>query len=266
MLYFENSQSLENLAKVLAQYTTGSKITNMLENLGLNNHIHGVNSTKWKRLHEAFCNYHNQYNSDEKIISCIEWIMSPQNYINKSHEWTDAKNEINKILQFDGLVVNNSGKVEKYSKPKDFSQAYSRYSSLKDKLKPFNIHPALLNICNKEILSKDYFDLIFESAKLVENKIQNISGIDLFGTRLINKCFDVKKPIIVLNPLQTNEEKSQYFALKALLNFINYNYRNPRAHKVKYFNPSSEVEAIEAMIMISKAYYLLEKCSKSYLN
>ena len=96
--------------------------------------------------------------------------------------------------------------------------------------------------------------------------MQNISGIDLFGTRLINKCFDARRPIIVLNSLQTNEEKSQYFALKALLNFINYNYRNPRAHKVKYFNPSSEEEAIEAMIMISKAYYLLEKCSKSSLG
>lgn len=266
MLYFKNSQSLENLSKALAQYTTGAKITNMLDNLGLNNYIYNPNDTKRKRLHEAFCNCHNSNKSDEKIISCIEWIMSPQNYIYKSYEWVDAINEINKILQFDGLSINNSGKVKKQSKPKDFSDAYNRYSSLKDKLKPFNIHPALLNICNKEILSKDYFELIYESAKLIEHKIQNLSGIDFFGTRLINKCFDAKNPIIVLNPLLTNEDKNQYFSLKALLNFINYNYRNSKAHKVKYFNPSSETEAIEAMIMISKAYYLLEKCSKSYLN
>ena len=266
MLYFNNSQSIENISRILAEFTTGSKITNMLENLNMKNSVHGPNSTKWKRLHEAFCIYHNQRKSDDKIITCIEWIMSPQNYINQSDEWINARNELNKVLQFNGLTINNSGKVEKLSKPKDFSEAYSRYSSLKDKLKPFNIHPVLLNICNKEILRKDYFELIFESSKIIENKIQSLSGTDLLGTRLINKCFNIKKPIIVLNSLQTKEDKNQYLALKALLNFINYNYRNPRAHKVKYFNPSSEIDAIEAIIMISKAHYLLDKCSKSYLN
>lgn len=266
MLYFKNSQSLENLSKELAKCTTGSKITNMLQNLELENMQFSEVDTKWKRLHEAFCNSHNHLQSDEKIIQCIEWIINPQNFISNHFEWIDHQNSLNKILQFDGLTISDSGKIKPIYTPKNFSMAVDRFSSLMDKLRSFDIHNSPIGICTKEILNEDYFDLIFESAKFVENRIRRISGLDLIGINLVNKCFDSKRPILVLNSLQTKEEQNQYFALKALLNFIFYNYRNPKAHKVKYFNPASELDAIEAMIIISKALYLLDDCSKSCLE
>ncbi len=118
-------------------------------------------------------------------------------------------------------------------------------------------------ICRPEILSDNYFHLIFESSKLAVHKVQSISGLKTDGIDLLNKAFDGKSPIVVLNSLQTLEEKNEYFGLKAMLSLIVYIYRNPKAHKIKSFNPSSEEDAIVALLIISKALFLLENCSRS---
>lgn len=266
LIYFNTSQQLENLCKALAEFTTGSKITNMLDNLNLNEIPQQPNDTKWKRLHTAFCNSQNSSKSSAKIIQCIEWIICPQNFINDKNAWTDAKSTINKVIQFNGLEINDSGKVIQISKPKNYCEAYKRYSSLKNKLDSFNIHPRILSICNQELLSKDYYSLIFESSKLVIKKIQEISDYEFDGINLINKCFDSKNPVIVLNSLSTNQEKNLYFSLKAMLNLIIYMYRNPKAHDLKAYDTSSEKDAIEALILISKALTLLDDCSKSSIH
>lgn len=264
MLYFKNSNDLENIARVLAEYTTSSKITNLLNNLDLCSSPHLENSTKWKRLHAAFINSKNSLKSDEKIIKAIEWVLSPASFINKEPQlWEKAIFELNRILQFYGLKINNSGKVVYCSKPKNYSEAHQRYLSLTKKFESLNIHPSIQSLCRPEILSENYFHLIFESSKIAILKVQQISGLDIDGTRLINKCFDSKKPLIVLNTLKNNDEKSEYFGLKALLNLIVYFYRNPKAHKTKAYNPTAEDEAIEALIIISKAIRLLELCDRN---
>ena len=266
LTYFNNSQQLENLCRALAEFTTGSKITNMFDNLHLNEAPQQPNDTKWRRLHTAFCNSQNSSKSSDEIIQCIEWIIYPQNFIGDSNSWIEAKNTINKIIQFNGLEINDSGKIIHASKPINYSEAYQRYSSLKNKLAPFNIHPRIMSICNQELISKDYYSLIFESSKLVIKKIQEISDLKFDGINLINKCFDPKKPVIVLNSLSSNAEKNLYFSLKAMLNLIIYMYRNPKAHDLKAYDTSSEKDAIEAMILISKALALLDNCSKSSIH
>lgn len=266
MIYFENSQQLENLSRTLADFTTGTKISNMLENLNMNEFPCSPNDTKWKRLHTAFCNSQNKLHSSSEVLQCIEWIVYPQNFINDKYIWEDAINKINKVIQFNGLKLNNMGKIVKISKPNTFDEAYNRYSSLINNLKPFKIHPRILSICNKEILSNDYYSLIFESSKLAIKKVQEISNYDFDGINLINKCFDSKKPIIVLNSLSNNQEKNLYFSLKAMLNLIIYMYRNPKAHELKAYDTSSEKDAIEALILISKALFLLDGCVRTSIH
>lgn len=266
MIYFENSQQLENLSKVLAEFTTGTKITNMLMNLNMDESPYQVGDTKWRRLHTAFCNTQNKLQSSSKVIQSIEWIINPQNFINDKTTWIEALNSVNKVLQFNGLKINDSGKIVQTDKPENYTQAFKRYSSLKNNLTPFNIHPRILAICNESILTKDYYSLIFESSKLVIRKVQEISELDIDGTNLINKCFDGKNPIIVLNALSNNQEKNLYFSLKAMLNLIVYMYRNPKAHELKAYDTSSENDAIEALIIMSKALTLLDNCAKTSIH
>lgn len=52
----------------------------------------------------------------------------------------------------------------------------------------------------------------------------------------------------------------------AMLNLIIYMYRNPKAHELKAYDTSSEKDAIEALILISKALTLLDDCSKSSIH
>ena len=71
---------VEQLAKLVAEQITGSKITNMLENLNLRTDEDSENNTKWKRLYNAAVNAHN-YGDDSAIISIIEYTMNPINFI-----------------------------------------------------------------------------------------------------------------------------------------------------------------------------------------
>lgn len=263
MKYFDNSQQLENLAKSLSQYTTGSKITNMLTNLQVSDSPLSEGDTKWKRLHNSFCNSIKQTNSEEIVIKIIEWIMSPQNFIETPSHWTEALNDINSILQFNGLKVDDSGKVFSQSKPKNFDEAKSRYSSLRKKLQDLKIHPQILSLCTTDILNKDYYSIIFESSKITLSKIKELSNLNLDGIALINKAFDGKKPLVVMNTLSTSEEKNKFFGLKVLLMLIVYYYRNPKAHELKSYDQSSEKDCIESLIIISKALYELDHCQPS---
>lgn len=267
-----DAQTIESVSKVLAEYTTGSKITNMLDNLKLydtdSDKLHIPNfgaTTKWVRLNRAIIDYQNKNQSGYALIQIIEWIFNPVNFISKNQSgWINGKNDINQILQFSGLALNDRGKIIKATKVESYTDGKKRYNSLKSKLLELDIHQRLLVACKPEILQDNYFHLIFESSKIVLSKIREISGLNLDGNKLVNQCFNVNKPVIVLNTLQTESEKSIYKGLKSLLNEIVYLYRNPKAHEPKIYSETSEIDTIYALMTMSKALKILDRCSRNY--
>lgn len=251
---------LEQLAKIVAEHITGSKITNMLENLNLRPVEDSENNTKWKRLYNAAVNAHNQGN-DDAILVIIKYIMDPINFIKVgSIEHKDILNNINLILLMQGLELTEAGQITTAIKAKTLSEAEQRSTGLKAALKPYNIHPQILMFCRPEILTDNYFHLVLEATKCVLTELRTISNLSLDGIQLINACFDGKNPLIVFNKLETNEERDEHKGLQSLLTLIVHWYRNPQAHTSKYLSYNTKEETIVALILISKARILLEKC------
>ena len=120
-----------------------------------------------------------------------------------------------------------------------------------------------MEYCRPEIISENLFHLVFEAAKCVLDELRNISGLNYDGNKLVNECFDGNNPRITLNKLSSDNEKSEHKGLQALLNTLVYLYRNPKAHQLKYFSEDTYLSTLEALIMISKARYALDRCAKN---
>lgn len=81
-------------------------------------------------------------------------------------------------------------------------------------------------------------------------ELRNLSDLTTDGNTLVNQCFDGNNPLIVMNKLSTDDEKSEHKGLQTLLNAIVYLYRNPKAHHLKYFCDDTYQSTLEALIII----------------
>lgn len=260
-----NAQTIEAIARILSEKITGSQITQMFANFQLHDDL-GPKATKWKRLFNAAVQKQNAINNGSALCQIIEWIMNPVAHIVSEElrgTYALTLQELNSILAFYGIQVTNSGKIALGAKISSHQEAVRRLTSLKKTLEPFNIHARILAVCRSELLTENYFHLVFEAAKLVANQIREISGLKTDGNTLVNEAFQGKNPRVILNTLQTDDEKSEHNALKSLLHFIVYFYRNPKAHKLKVYSPAKEEDAVIALCNISTALHLLDKCQRN---
>lgn len=263
-----DSTVVENISRILGEETSGAKITNMLSQLQFYDHDNASYnagpklSTKWRRINHSAIYECKKENNAKPFFRIIEYIIQPQNYINKSGKWSELKRSINAYLIFYGYELTDAGRIKETTEVHSFSDAQQRLSTLQTNLANLNIHPEILKFCNSELLEENYFHAILEASKAILNKIRIISELDLDGNMLINQAFIVKHPIILIkgNKLITDEDKSEYNGLKSLLNTIVYLYRNPKAHNPKLYDKTSLNDATTAFSMMSFACKKLDSC------
>lgn len=261
---------IKEISNVLKDLISGSEITRMLQVLGMhdmdaNKEHNALGSSKWIRIANAVVEHQRRFNNNAGLIRIVEYVFNPSRHINNLEKnWHEARTAANRILQFNGLMVTDSGKVVSIKKTETFAEGNKRFQSLRLRLENLSIHGELLGFCRPEILDKNYFSLIFEASKTVLNKVRGISGLSDDGNALIEKAFNEDRgPIIVLNKLVTDTEKSEYRGLKSLLKTIVYLYRNPKAHELRAFSVDSEDDAIAALVLISQAHKLLDRCGRN---
>lgn len=261
-----DSNIIEEVAKLLGELVTGSKITMLFSVNGWKDHYTETGdkmlSTKWKRIYYTIVNEINKANSIAPFIKIIEDIMEPFIFRDNIESWKESKRDINRIIGFCGLELLDEGKVKSIKPIKTLQEAIDRTNSLLEKLQVYNIHEEIIKYCRPELLNENYFHSILEASKSVLQRIREMTNSSKDGNTLINEAFIVKNPAIVIreNLLKDEQERSQYQGLKSLLNTICYLYRNPTAHSSKLFNPSSEQDAIQAFLLISMAHRQLDNC------
>jgi uncharacterized protein (TIGR02391 family) len=188
--------------------------------------------------------------------------MNPVNFPPPDSDWPKARADLNYAMEFYGYHLDNSGKVLKQAPVKTYDEAVQRHKTLTEKLTPFEIHPTVLKFCKPELLAKNYFHAIFEASKSVFQRIRDLNQSSLDGMQLVNSSFNLKNPSIIINgyTFENNEEKSEYHGLVSIVSSICYIYRNPKAHTLRLYNPSLENDAVTALMLISLAHKLLDRC------
>ena len=112
-----DANTIEQVSRLIAEYTTGSKITNILENLHIRPADDWEKDTKWRRLHNAVVNNQNLTQDGKALIKLIEYIMAPINFhAMPPAQYAEIITSLNKLLILTGLSVNESGRLSPHSK------------------------------------------------------------------------------------------------------------------------------------------------------
>lgn len=243
-----DNNSLTQLSTILGEYLTGSQITNFFHQVGYDE---CSTITKRIRINDFFIYVQRQYGCSNKVLEFISMIANPINYINNQEQFLHLINDLNNILSFSGITINEKGQFLKTSKATTITEAKSKANHLRKILFDRNIHEDILKFCKPELIENNYFHAVFEATKSVANKLRDKSGLTLDGNQLVYAIFNKDKPILAINSLRTFSEINEQNGFKNLLIGIFSMFRNTTAHEAKIYWSISEQDAIDLLTTLS---------------
>lgn len=185
--------------------------------------------------------------------------MIPARFTGRSVEFEGHRNELNVALAFAGLEYGSDGKFRTCATANTLDEAERRVQTIRSKFQGRSLHVEVHKYCRKELMQENYFHAVFEAAKGLAQRIREISGIEADGAALIDKVFSVEQPILAINTLRTETEKSEHKGFAALLKGCFSAVRNPLAHEPKILW-NGEDDAADYLTLISLLHRKLDSC------
>ncbi|WP_119079479.1 TIGR02391 family protein [Chitinophaga alhagiae] len=251
---------LEAVCKVIANTEkglTGSEIQKLLADSKIDDSDPDL--TKWKRLYNAFAHWQNNNNCSNNIVDFLKRALQPARYINQAELFHFRRNEINKVLSFIGIEISDRGTLIEVSKTVTLSEAEQRAGHFKYKLLARNIHPDIIQYCNSELLQENYFHSVFEAVKGVAERIRLMTGLYADGNPLVDTAFSTNNPLIRINRLLTDTDRSEHLGLMNSIKGLFGIIRNPTAHVPKILFVIDEDDALDIMTIASFIHKKLDR-------
>lgn len=251
---------LEGLCRTIgdsADGLTGTEIGQIL----LNSNIPDIDSqnTKWRRLYSAFADWQNKNQCSNHILRFVQDALQPVRYIGKEEVFHTRRLEVNKRLFFMSAEITEEGTFREVQKAKTISEAEQRASRLKHKLESRSIHNKIFEYCKAELLVENYFHSVFEATKSIADRLRKMTGLYADGNALVEITFSTTNPLIKINNLITETDRSEHIGLCNLIKGIFGLIRNPTAHQPKIKFEITEEEALDILNTISFIHKRLDK-------
>ncbi|HTD97777.1 MAG TPA: TIGR02391 family protein [Mucilaginibacter sp.] len=251
---------LEAICQTIASTTdglTGTEIRKILNDCEITDTDPGM--TKWKRLYNAFIHSQNHHQCSNYVLKFLSHAMQPSRYVGNDNLFHFRMNELNKRLSFIGLELSEKAQYKLVNKATTLSEAQQRASHFKYKLEMRNAHPTIIKYCDEELLKENYFHSIFEAVKSIADRIRTMTGLYADGNQLIDVAFSTGNPLIRINLMQNDTQRSEHIGLSNLIKGILGLIRNPTAHTPKIKFVIEEDEALDIMTTVSYIHKLLDK-------
>jgi uncharacterized protein (TIGR02391 family) len=247
---------VEALARMLGECGSGPDISRVLRDRGLVDN--SGESTKWRRLYWIFLDSQRKHGNANRILDFIKSFLIPARFVGRAEEFDGRRSQLNTILSFSGLEYGPDGKFQKCNAAQTLDQAEKRVRTIRMKFQGRRIHPEVLKYCRVELLQDNYFHAVFEAAKGLAERIRQMSGVQVDGAALIDRVFSIDKPVLAINTLQTETEKSEHKGFASLLKGCFAAVRNPLAHEPKILW-QGEDDAADYLSLISLLHRKLDE-------
>lgn len=254
---------LENICLYIADTDNGLKgteIGSLLNAAGIPD-IDSTN-TKWRRLFNAFAKWQNDYQCSNHILKFIQLAINPTRYIGNHELFQARKVKMNKRLLFIGIELKDDGKFRIVDKASTILEVEQRSNSLKEKLQNRGIHVEIFKFCSAELLVDNYFHSAFEAVKSIAQRIRDITGVEKDGNELVEFVFSIRSPLIRINLLETDTDRSEHIGLSNFIKGLFGMIRNPTAHEPKVKFIITESDAIDFLTMVSYVHKKLDNIIK----
>ena len=251
---------IEGLAKVLGECGSGSDISRVLEDRGLVDR--SGESTKWRRLYWLFLAIQQRDKCANRIVDFIGSFLVPARFVGRQDEFEERRGELNSILAFSGIEYGSDGQFRRRDPAQTIDEAERRANAIRAKFRGRRLHPEVLKYCQAEMMAQNYFHAVFEASKGLAQRIRNMSGLGYDGARLIDAVFSIEKPLLAMNTLQTETERSEHKGFALLLKGCFGAVRNPLAHEPRILWEGEE-DAADYFSLISLLHRKLDDCVSS---
>ena len=108
-------------------------------------------------------------------------------------------------------------------------------------------------------MQANYFHAVFEATKGLAQRIRDMVSIEADGAALVDRVFSIERPLLAMNALQTETEKSLHKGFANLLRGCFGAVRNPLAHEPKILW-EGEDDAADYLSLISLLHRKLDDC------
>ena len=254
---------IEGIAQLLGDCGTGSEITRTFDSCGILDR--SGESTKWKRLYYVFLDLQKQDGCANRVLDYIRSFLSPVRFVGRKGEFIEYLSSLNEYLSFSGIEFGADGNYRRQQVARTLDEAEQRVQRIRSKFKDRLLHPEVLKYCRTELMQDNYFHAVFEATKGLAQRIRDISGYQADGAVLVDRVFSIDRPLLAINSLRTETEKSQHRGLAALLKGCFGAIRNPLAHEPRILW-SGEDDAADYLSLISLLHRKLDDCVPTRLG
>lgn len=254
-----SSSQLEAIADALGDTSeglTGSEIQHLLATCDMVDTDPGI--TKRIRLYNAFVADQNKRRERGHILGFIRHAMKPERYIRAPERFEPMRANLNQALAFAGLTVTESGELRNAERAETLSAARRRAQELRTDLARRGVHPDVLKFCQEELLADDYFHAVLEAVKSVMDKLRVRTGLTDDGNTLIDRALSGDPPMLAVNSLQSDSERSEQKGFANLVRGTVGMFRNPTAHAPRIHWSMTKDDAEDLLSLVSLIHRRLD--------
>jgi len=249
---------IEALARLLGECGSGSDISRVLHDRGLADN--SGESTKWRRLYWLFLDIQKLHGCANLVVDFIGAYLAPARFVGRTQDFEAHRLDLNTILAFSGLEYGADGQFRRVEVAATLDEAERRVFSIRSKFQNRRMHPEVVKYCSAELMHDNYFHAVFEAAKGLAERIRIMTGVQADGASLIDRVFSIDRPLLALNALRTETEKSEHKGFSALLRGCFAAVRNPLAHEPKILWEGEDDDAADYLSLISLLHRKLDQC------
>lgn len=260
---FSPSQ-LEAIAQALGHTNeglTGPEIGPLLETARLSDPTPTL--TKWKRLYNAFGESQNTLQHRRHVLAFIRFSMKPARFIRDTQRFERMRANVNTALAFAGLAVEVSGELLSAEAVHTLFEAERRAKELRADLASRGVHPDVLAFCRAELVEDNYFHAALEATKSIADKLRRMSGLMSDGVALVDSTLCGDTPLLAINDLRTDSERSEQRGFSNLVKGIFGMFRNPTAHEPRLLWQMSIADAEDLLSMASLIHRRLDAATRA---
>ena len=236
---------------------SGSDITRVLVDRQLTDDSR--QSTKWRRLYWVFLNVQQRDMCANRVLDFVQSFLTPTRFVGRREVFEQHRSELNTLLAFSGLELGADGQFKQREAARTLDEAERRVQTIRSKFQGRRLHPEVLKYCRTELMQANYFHAVFEATKGLAQRIRDMVSIEADGAALVDRVFSIERPLLAMNALQTETEKSLHKGFATLLKGCFGAVRNPLAHEPKILW-EGEDDAADYLSLISLLHRKLDDC------
>jgi uncharacterized protein (TIGR02391 family) len=214
--------------------------------------------TKRHRLFNALAHDQNSRGDRARVLGFIRHAMKPERFGRFPERFEPMRANLNLALAFAGLAVDVAGILSSVDQARTLSEAQRRAQELRADLISRGVHPDVLRFCREELLVDNYFHAVLEAVKSVADKLRVRTGLTDDGATLVDRTLTGDPPMLAINPLTSDSEKSEQRGFGNLVRGTFAMFRNPTAHEARINWPMTKEDAVDLFSLVSLIHRRLD--------